>query len=143
MMNLFTYGSLMFPEVMHALTERVFQYEDASLSGFDRYLLNGRKYPGIIENTDSRVEGRVFFDIDSTSLEILDQFENSIYERRIVEIHTISRAQVKARAYIVPVTAREALSELRWSADEFSRAHLANYVEMCRRFRAELCQQGC
>lgn len=48
MTNIFTYGSLMFKEVIYALTAvKDYRNSKAVLPGFSRYHVKGKVYPGI------------------------------------------------------------------------------------------------
>ncbi len=136
-MNLATYGSLMIPEVMHELLQKGFSSELVTLTGFERFLLNGKRYPGLIKSDQSVLDCRVYFDLDPVSIQILDKFEDDIYERVTLPIET-SRGHVDARAYIVPDSSRALLSSSPWIEEEFRRVHLADYLEMCGRFRNKI-----
>ena len=139
-MNIFTYGSLIFPEVLDALTERYFEHEDITVPGFERRTLIGKPYPGVIRNDGTSVEGRLWFDLDRDSVEILDRFEDTDYERRSIEIETRTRGRVNASMYIIPDSLKQTLSDEPWDKEHFMREHLAEYVSMCRAFRNEVSQ---
>jgi len=100
-MNVYTYGSLMFPEVMEALTERIFKFEDLRLQGFERFKLKEKKYPGVIENGNAFLSGRVWFDLDSASLDILDAFEDKIYTERSLDFRPNPKA-IRRSVYCGP-----------------------------------------
>jgi gamma-glutamylcyclotransferase (GGCT)/AIG2-like uncharacterized protein YtfP len=135
-MNVFTYGSLMYAEVIEALTACHFSFEDVALPGFERRALTGKKYPGLREETKSSVDGRLWFDVDEGSLRMLDLFEDPLYERRSVEIMSKSRGLIEARAYVVPPKLERTFAPEPWDKDAFEANHLEQYVSMCRRFRA-------
>lgn len=137
-MNIFTYGSLTFPEVMSALTERTFRFEDLTLPGWERRKLTGETYPGLIEQASSMVDGRLYFDVDDLSARILDRFEDLIYERRIMQITSQACGTVPALVYLIPAAAREQLSPDIWDREEFRRDHLPAFMEMCREFRLSI-----
>ena len=80
--NVFAYGSLMYPEVFAALTGAPSSFEDLCVQGFERRAVSGKPYPGLRENPASSVDGRLWFDIDDEALRILGTFEGSLYERR-------------------------------------------------------------
>ena len=57
MPRIFAYGTLGFPEIVHALTGRRFASRTAVLDGFARYRVRGRIYPDIVPAPDSRTAG--------------------------------------------------------------------------------------
>jgi len=122
-MNVFTYGSLMYPAVMEALTERL--------------SIAGKKYPGIRHHVGSSVNGRVWFDLDDSSMRMLDCFEDPLYEKQTLEVLSNSRGSINASAYVVPKHLEHTLTDQPWDASIFENRHLAQYVEMCKRFRFE------
>jgi gamma-glutamylcyclotransferase (GGCT)/AIG2-like uncharacterized protein YtfP len=64
MTNLFTYGSLMFKEVIYALTTiKDYRSSKAVLRGFSRYHVQGKVYPGITPEVDGEIEGVVYYDV--------------------------------------------------------------------------------
>eukprot|EP00959_Pyramimonas_sp_CCMP1952_P151859 3177395-Pyramimonas_sp.AAC.2 len=76
-MSAFVYGSLLAPEVLHALLGRVPKQSKASLKGYRRYSIKGRPYPGIRpDKPDSIVCGEVLHDLTKDDQNILDEFED-------------------------------------------------------------------
>lgn len=64
MTNLFTYGSLMFKEVIYSLTtKKDYKSSKAVLRGFSRYHVKGKVYPGITPEVDGEIEGVVYYDV--------------------------------------------------------------------------------
>lgn len=47
MTNIFTYGTLMFPEVMFTVCKSKYESEKATLQGYARRQVKGRIYPGV------------------------------------------------------------------------------------------------
>ncbi|MBW2602750.1 MAG: gamma-glutamylcyclotransferase [Deltaproteobacteria bacterium] len=60
-MNIFTYGTLMLPRVMYAVTARKLRFVDAMLRGYARFTVKGESYPGIIPVTEAVTEGIIYF----------------------------------------------------------------------------------
>ena len=54
-MNVFAYGSLMIPSVMHAVTGRWFTHTEAVLEGYARYGIDGESYPGIVPQEGAEI----------------------------------------------------------------------------------------
>jgi gamma-glutamylcyclotransferase (GGCT)/AIG2-like uncharacterized protein YtfP len=139
--NLFTYGSLVFPEVMEAVTGRRFESRPALLRGYRRRMLRGRVYPGIRPAAADATAGRVYLSIDGAALASLDAFEGDEYERRRVEIG-LDDGSLLAEAYVIRSSASDLLTDAAWDAGRFASSHLRRYVERCRRFRAERARFG-
>lgn len=141
-MNIFTYGSLMFASVIEALTKGHFEFEEITIKDFERLSISGKKYPGIRQKAGSFVSGRIWFDIDSSSMKILDLFEDSLYEKQTLEIVSDSRGLINTYAYVVPKHLEKVLADEPWDPKVFENEHLDQYVEMCRRFRLENIEQA-
>lgn len=140
-MNVLAYGTLMFPEVMEALTGKQFPSEAYELKGFVRRRLIGQLYPGLIEKVGETVCCSLYFDIDPASLQILDQAEDQCYERRMMEVVSVSRGALSARVYVIPLTRARLLSEERWDHEAFRERHLTEYVMLCKQHRQSLGSQ--
>jgi gamma-glutamylcyclotransferase (GGCT)/AIG2-like uncharacterized protein YtfP len=134
--HLFTYGTLVFPEVMEAVTGRRFESRTAVLRGYRRRMLQGRVYPGIRPAAADATEGRVYLEIDAAALACLDDFEGDEYERRRVEVG-VQGGTLVAEAYVVRGSASGLLTEVLWDPGRFTASQLRPYVERCRRFRSE------
>lgn len=113
-MNLFTYGSLTYPQVLEALTEQTFSFEDLGLPGFERSAIIDKMYHGIRENPLEAVDGRLWFNVSDHAMRILDRFEDPLYERRSIEVFTGTRGKIVARAYVVPRELEHTLTLTAW-----------------------------
>jgi gamma-glutamylcyclotransferase (GGCT)/AIG2-like uncharacterized protein YtfP len=119
-MHVFTYGTLMFPEVWQLVVGRSFETVDGTAAGFDVFRVRDAGFPGIIEGTGACfVRGVVYLDVDSGSLERLDRFEDDFYERRSIPIDCSDGQQRTAEAYIVPAENRNVLTSEPWSRESF------------------------
>lgn len=88
-MPLFTYGTLLFPEVLRALLGRVPQSQSASAAGWRVAALANRSYPGLVEAPGEISHGRLLTGLSSDEWRLLDNFEDRRYElRRIVALPT-------------------------------------------------------
>lgn len=100
MTNLFTYGSLMFPEVIYKLTTRQdYPQAKATLPNFTRRRVNARVYPGITPLQGSAVNGVVYFGLVREDMSILNAFENVEYVPTVVSVNT-EEGPVEAVAYV-------------------------------------------
>jgi len=134
-MNIFTYGTLMIPEVMSAVTTRKFRFENAILRGYARFTVKGEFYPGIIPVTDAVTEGIVYFDVDKLLLERLDAFEGDLYQRKPVRVETKEREIRDAATYVIKPKFRNHLSSLEWNVMEFAQKHLEAFLEIYSGFQ--------
>ncbi len=88
MQHVFVYGSLLFPEIAEGLCQCSIQTEEAVLKDYKRLAVSGADYPAIIEQNNSKVEGKLLLNLDQHSLEILTFFEGDEYDLTAVEVQT-------------------------------------------------------
>lgn len=115
--NIFTYGSLMFPEVWRRVVRGDYRCAPASVAGYARYAIAGETYPGMIRLGDGRVEGVVYFDVAAQDVAALDVFEGAEYRRDTVTVRLQSGAVAEAATYIYLVPGR--LLESPWLPESF------------------------
>lgn len=127
-MNIFTYGTLMIPAVMHAVTARQFRFEKATLEGYERFTVTGELYPGIIPQMDAMTEGILYLKVDKLSLERLDLFEGKLYRRTEVQVQTAQKGMQKAETYVVKPEYRHYLSSKKWDVRAFVQKGLETFL---------------
>jgi gamma-glutamylcyclotransferase (GGCT)/AIG2-like uncharacterized protein YtfP len=130
-MHVFTYGTLMFPEVWQAVVGRSFTTIRGVVRGFAIYRVCDAVYPGIIaSDATCVVEGLVYLDVDAASIAKLDAFESDFYERRTIAVACADGCELPADCYVVPHAARHALTAEPWSAAEFvARGDLQRFTD--------------
>ncbi|MBK8501434.1 MAG: gamma-glutamylcyclotransferase [Saprospiraceae bacterium] len=126
--SLFTYGTLMVPEIIQALLGRQPQAKPATLDGFRRYLLLDANYPGIKTQVDNRVSGLIYYQLSQNDLDILNDFEGEPYELKPVSATLISGEGVSTFAYIIKEQFENLLSDQDWSLEEFMALHKDNFI---------------
>jgi gamma-glutamylcyclotransferase (GGCT)/AIG2-like uncharacterized protein YtfP len=132
-MNLFAYGTLMFPAIWLRIVGREFLAQPASVAGFAVYRVAGGVYPVMIAaEPSSRVEGLVFRDVDAVMLRRLDEYESDLYERTEVQAVLAGGQEIACVAYVLPEHNRSHASDEVWSAEAFARDHLAGYLVRLR-----------
>ena len=110
-MHVFTYGTLMFPEVWQAVVGRQFSTVAATASGYAIYRVRDAVFPGIVAAGErDKVHGVVYLDVDAASLARLDLFEDDFYRRETLSLICDDGHQRAADAYVVPDESREVLS---------------------------------
>jgi gamma-glutamylcyclotransferase (GGCT)/AIG2-like uncharacterized protein YtfP len=130
-MNVFTYGTLTYPEVWTAVAGETAASVRGSVEGFAIYRIRDQVFPGILAATaEDLVPGVVYLDVGPEALRRLDQFEDDFYERRAVTVISDDGRQLEAEAYVVPPANRDVLTAEPWSADEFiARGDLDRFIE--------------
>jgi gamma-glutamylcyclotransferase (GGCT)/AIG2-like uncharacterized protein YtfP len=118
----------MLPEVLAAVTGRIYASEPASLEGYSRYRLKRRVYPGIVPNDQGTVQGVLYPGIDASCMLLIDAFESTLYERRAVSIITGTGVQTTAWAYVIAPEHAVRLCTEAWDLEHFRRRHLAAYL---------------
>lgn len=143
-MHLFTYGTLMFPEVWRIIvcpdhSGKDFETTPATLPGYEIRRVHDAVYPGIIIsnalNSDPRppassaVPGLLYFELDPASVARLDRFEGDDYRRASVQVTTPDHGEITADTYIIPPENRHLLTDELWTPAEFQkRGDLARFV---------------
>ena len=86
--SLFVYGTLMSPQVLRILIDRLPEMIDpATVQGYRRYPVKGQSYPGMIPgSTEDCVTGILLHELTELELQILDWFEGDEYTRRNVQV---------------------------------------------------------
>ena len=128
-MNLFVYGTLLVPKILSAVTGlEDLETASAELKGFDIFRVTGGDFPGIVEGTGP-VLGKVVLNVSETAMRRLDAYEDSFYEREVVEVST-NGGTLEAFAYVVPEEiAKSVLSDQTWTLEWFKREALDRYWE--------------
>jgi len=128
-MNVFTYGSLMYPQVWDRVVRGRYRSAAGLLQGFRRRALRGVSYPGAIPEANAQIAGRVYFDVAAEDLARLDAFEASEYRRDAVFVSLPAEAgrAVPAQVYVYLDASR--MDPQDWDAQRFEREHLAGFVD--------------
>jgi gamma-glutamylcyclotransferase (GGCT)/AIG2-like uncharacterized protein YtfP len=128
-MNLFTYGTLMFPEVWQRIGIAAGESEPATLQGYAAYRLCDTVIPGIIEAGDDDITtGVLYHGLDEETLFELDAYESDLYQRSAVQVMTSEGISTESQSYIIPQKRRQALSDERWDAERFKQVELVKYL---------------
>ena len=128
---IFTYGSLLFTEIMQAVTGKLFPSHSATLRDYARYGVRSANYPGIIPAPGAYVEGQLYQDVDQAAVEHLDFFEGDLYRRVSVDVDTDSGI-IRAQTYIIPPDKAHHLSRKTWDPDAFRMRDYATFLKQCK-----------
>lgn len=127
-MNIFTYGTLMIPSVMNAVTAAFFRSQKAILKGYARFTVKGQSFPGIIAVPDAITDGIIYFDVDKSSLQRLDAFEGDLYKRTPLRVESQGGEMLPAEAYVIRRKYKDYLSLQKWDVNEFIQNGLAAFL---------------
>jgi len=117
-MNVFTYGSLMFPDVWERVVRGRYRAVRAVADGHARFAIDGETYPGMVPAAGGSVEGVLYIDVDAADLAALDAFEGADYRRDTIRVGT-DHGSVDAATYIYLRSAR--LLDRPWEPDAFQK----------------------
>jgi len=115
--HIFTYGSLMFPEVWQRVVRGSYRAAAAVAAGYARREIAGETYPGMIVQPEGSVQGVLYFDVDERDIAALDAFEGSEYRREAISVLLASGDAVAAGTYIYLPAHK--LSESPWQPEAF------------------------
>ena len=129
MNNLFTYGSLMFPEVWGRVVDASYRSLDATLRGYVRRQVRGETYPAIIPGAaGSCLEGVLYYGILPDDLVRLDRFEGEYYVRAAVTVLTAQGSAVDTHAYVLKEAYRHILSAEEWDHVAFEEKGIGRFL---------------
>ncbi|MDB5797485.1 MAG: gamma-glutamylcyclotransferase [Paucimonas sp.] len=116
--HVFTYGSLMFPEVWRLVVQGSYRSQPASVPGFSRHALHGRDYPGMVARPGASVAGILYFDLSPADLARLDAFEGEEYRRIEVAMAPDGKGPaLRAGTYLYQ--GPDLLAQQEWDPDAF------------------------
>jgi gamma-glutamylcyclotransferase (GGCT)/AIG2-like uncharacterized protein YtfP len=118
-MHVFTYGTLMFPEVWQAVVGKSFAAVNGKARDYAVYRVKDAVFPGMIAEPGSAVTGVLYLDVDDESVARLDRFEDDFYERQVLWIECDDREKRDAEAYIVPPFNQSMLTSELWDRETF------------------------
>ena len=128
----FTYGSLMWADIMARVCGHEFASEPASLADHRRHPVRGQDYPGLRAAAGGLVPGRVYRDVDAAAWARLDTFEGEEYERADVVVALADGTALPAQVYRFRDAFADHLLPGDWDAEAFAREgrgrFMARYV---------------
>ena len=129
MRHLFTYGTLMSPDIMHAVAGCRRDGEPALLSGFRRYAVKGADYPAIIESPEAEISGRLYRNLPSFAWQRLDRFEGNMYARLTRAVLAEDGSEILAEVYVLKPAYRHCLTADDWDFDRFTATARQRYLQ--------------
>ncbi|MCC7264892.1 MAG: gamma-glutamylcyclotransferase [Candidatus Latescibacteria bacterium] len=107
----------------------------AQLFGYERRLVRGQVYPGILPGAGGVVGGVLYRGITAKGWDRLDRFEGAMYCRRPVEVQSQGGCWHRAQAYVVRPAFAAQLSAETWSLEVFAAAGKARFTAEYQGFR--------
>ncbi len=127
-MNLFAYGTLMFPEIWHRVTGLTQHGLPATLGHHAACRIRGQPYPALVEEDGAVTAGILYTDVPRGAMARLDDFEGTFYDRVPVEVTLTDGTRQPAWVYRAAAgTAPDILPE-RWEAASFGRKELGRFL---------------
>jgi len=126
--DLFVYGTLLFPDVLTVLLGRVPARSPAVADGWRAAALPGRVYPGLVPDPVRRATGLVIGGLTAADIALLDAYEEDDY--RLADITLADGTSCPTYVWRRDVLADD------WNPRWFADTHLAEYAAHCRRWRA-------
>ena len=131
-MNLFAYGTLMFPEIWERVVGGEFRHMPATVHGFSVYRAAGQLFPVMVAaGENDSVAGIVIYDLTAADLATLDNYESDIYQRIDVSAVLADGRVERAQTYLLPAAKRHLASREPWMAEWFRREAMAAYMKQC------------
>ncbi len=127
--DLFCYGTLQIPAVMHAVVGRRFKGRRAKLAGYGAFQVRRAEYPGLRPDPSRVTRGQVYFDLSPTELEILDRFEGALYQRRRLTVRLGDGRRRGVWTYVVRPARQRRLAPVLWNRRDFLRRRYRRFMQ--------------
>lgn len=128
---LFVYGTLLFPDVLVALVDRVPDRTPATAAGWRAAALLGHAYPGLVTAAGCTADGLLLTGLTLREWRVIDTFENGGYDLTELTLADGRRAWTYACTQDVVALPDD------WSAERFAAHHLAEFVDRCQAWRRD------
>ena len=129
LMNIFTYGSLMFGRVWSTVVNGIYAQSQARLFGYQRRKIRGETYPALITGArEDYVDGIIYFNIDSSDRHRLDQFEGAYYTKKLETCTLPDSRLVSADVYVFRPEFSGLVDEETWSPKWFENIGIHSFM---------------
>lgn len=127
-MDLFTYGSLMFPAVWERVTGLTGPGIPARLADYAARRVQGRPYPALVPAAGETTRGRLYQNLAPDIMVQLDTFEGEFYERVEVILHLAHSMTTVAWVYRASQPSGPEILPDTWDAKHFAREDLPAFL---------------
>lgn len=135
MVNVFTYGTLMFPEVWTRVVQGEYESIRGTLHGYRRRCLTKETYPVAFEGALSeRVLGEVYLNVSEEDLQRLDDFEGRYYSRKTEDIILEDGKIIRAGVYILKTDYYQMVEDNPWDIEWFRLVGMGRFLEQYQGF---------
>lgn len=135
--NIFCYGSLMYPQVWNLVVKGNYQQQQAQIFNYRRKKIKNEEYPGIIAaKTEDIVEGIVYFNVSNDDLKRLDLFEGNQYIRVEVNCLLSQNSYFIAHTYVINPQYRAIVDDEDWDKQQFEQNGLKKFLRKYQGFSA-------
>ncbi len=126
-MHLFTYGSLMFPQVWTTVVRGEYKKQPARLHGHQRRSIKGETYPAAIAaSATDFIDGQLYMNINDEDMQRLDTFEGNDYEKIEAPVTLADNKIVTAEVYLY--CHHERLAAQDWDVQWFEREGITLFL---------------
>ncbi|MEQ8703547.1 MAG: gamma-glutamylcyclotransferase family protein [Phaeodactylibacter sp.] len=127
---LFVYGTLLFPEILATLLNRVPHHIESTLIDHRRFAIHDgpkvRPYPAIFPEPGAVVSGHLLPDLSPRECQILDAYEGADYAKTTGQVKKAGQ-WTEAEVYIWRADKRGQLRDS-WEPEYFQAHHLGTYL---------------
>lgn len=121
-MNLFAYGTLMWPEVLESVMGRRVAGTEAVLADYVRLRVKDQHYPAVVQSAGDSTKGLLYRGLTTEEFRCLDAFEGEEYDRIEADI-----AGTRAFVYVLSSRWRHIAEPKRWHPEELRPEMLARF----------------
>ncbi len=126
-MHLFTYGSLMFPQVWTTVVRGDYQQQPVRLQGYRRCCIKSEIYPAAITASAANfIDGQLYLNMDAADQQRLDQFEGDDYEKIEAPLMLAEGGVLIAAVYLYRYPER--LEAQEWDVQWFEREGIKSFL---------------
>lgn len=116
-MNLFAYGTLMWPDILEDVVGRNVDGCPAVLENVRRLRVKNEVYPSLVSCEGGEVSGVLYCGLSEQDIAALDRFEGPEYDRRNVQVE-IGGAPMEAETYFTSEKGLDLLEETEWIPEQ-------------------------
>lgn len=136
--HIFTYGSLMYPEVWQQLVKGNYDSCQANLNGYHRKCIHQQDYPAIFQDeasSENQILGRVYFDVSPDDQVTLDTFEGEEYARLTERLFVPDLGEIEVEVYTIKPDFLHRVTEKDWDVEEFELEGLQRFLNQYKGFQ--------
>lgn len=126
-MHLFTYGSLMYPQVWSRVMSNTHPSRAATITGYSRRQLPGEVYPALVPDADSSVNGVLYSGLTQAEFARLDLFEGKDYQR--ISVLAVPETGTEVETFVYVYAHPEHVSEFLWDPARFEAEGLQHFLD--------------